>query len=265
MPLTARDKYVALLEQVGKAGLHAAFPNDFEYYMCALELADIQGNSIEYFVFPVMPNSLNLDNHSITNVKKTMGGITTMTNSTYIPRNITLQGTFGRKLRILLGNVDSGNFNALKFSSSNGNLTKNSKGLGTGIKKGGLQTKDIPFDPKVKTGYGATKLMQAICEKSNGLDSANNPFNLFYHNPASGESFLVEYIDMVINQTYPQGNMMWHYNLLLKTIAPLKSMSNTKGRNAALKAVTWDLLQKGVNVLAQDLKASLPADILKFL
>lgn len=45
------SKATEMIGTIGKAGLAAAFPNDFEVYLCALELADSENNTIDFSHF----------------------------------------------------------------------------------------------------------------------------------------------------------------------------------------------------------------------
>ena len=119
MASASYSEYRKLLASTGRAALHALFPNDFEYYMCALELVNSKGRPAEYFVFPVTPGSINISSSPLTNIVKTIGGVSVMKTTTFIPEECTLSGTFGRKLRALIGS----NFVAvdqLSFSTKGG-------------------------------------------------------------------------------------------------------------------------------------------------
>ena len=52
---TFRDQLAAS----GRAALSVIFPRDIEYYMVALELTTFEGDTIDYFSFPVMPSTLS--------------------------------------------------------------------------------------------------------------------------------------------------------------------------------------------------------------
>jgi hypothetical protein len=54
----AMNVFRGLIENVGKASVHALFPDEFELYLMALELTDSNGNLIDYLAFPVMPESI---------------------------------------------------------------------------------------------------------------------------------------------------------------------------------------------------------------
>lgn len=47
------------LKNLGRSMMAAQFPNDFEVYMCSLELADSKGNTIDVFTFPISPESID--------------------------------------------------------------------------------------------------------------------------------------------------------------------------------------------------------------
>jgi len=209
-------KYFDLLKNVGRATANAMFPNDFEYYVVALELVGYinkNGNNkstSELFVFPIMPDRITEEKVNLVNIKKTIGGVTTLKNNTFIPKNISLNGTFGRTLKFLTNRGNVIDLDAVHFSE---------------------------FNTKLKTGYGCLKILESICEKSRQLDDSNKPFKLFFYNPALGNSYLVEVENLTLPQTKEQ-NMMWNYNLKLKAIAPIKSILSVKEIRGALANIT---------------------------
>ena len=42
------EKFINLLERLGRSAIHALYPNEVEYYFCALELLDSTGLTIDY-------------------------------------------------------------------------------------------------------------------------------------------------------------------------------------------------------------------------
>ena len=64
------ERQRSLLTSIGRAGLNALFPNDFEFYMVALELVDSESRTIEYFSFPILPSNIREQSTPITNIKK---------------------------------------------------------------------------------------------------------------------------------------------------------------------------------------------------
>ena len=228
------EQYRNTLLSLGRAAAHAVFPNDFEYYMCALELVNSKGRAAEYFVFPVNPESINVSSSPLTSITKTVGGVSVMKTSTFIPEDVQMSGTFGRKLRALIGS----NFVAidqLEFSTKGGVYQK---------KYGGKTLRVPSINPGVKSGYGSTKILQAIVDKSTALDRFNNPYRLFFYCSALNFNRLVEVQNLTLTQDKTSSNRMWKYNLKLKTIAPLDQLKKSERANL-IKMTAFDNLQKG--------------------
>lgn len=233
-----------LMTTVGKAGVHAMFPNDFEYYAVSLELTDSKGDTVEYLTFPVSPESMSYDNQSLVNIRKTMSGISVLDNETMQVKGIELTGTFGRKFKIL-SNTD------IVRSGTEGTSEGFFKTLGNG---GGMKVKDTTFNPKLKTGYGTTKVLEAIIEKSKTLDEFNRPHKLFLYNPTLGHNWLVKVNSIKLMQDRTSSNMLWKYNMQLTAIAPMESARSNEGSSVSLQDSTvLSVLQGGVNTLTSKL------------
>jgi len=234
MPTLEQSEFRKTLTSLGRAGAHALFPNDFEYYMCALELVNSKGRAAEYFVFPVNPESINISSSPLTQVTKTVGGVSVLKTTTFIPEDCSLSGTFGRKLRFLIGATNIA-VDQLSFSTKGGVFEK----------KFGPRTIKVPsLNPGVKTGYGSTKILQAICDKSSALDKFNNPYRLFFYCSALNWNRMVEVVNLTLDQNKNTSNRMWRYNLTLKSIAPLDQMKKSEKLNL-IKTLAFDNLQKG--------------------
>lgn len=239
------DEYLDLLTNSGRAVANALFPNDFEYYSVALELTTSDDKTVEYLTFPVPPEAIRVVSTQITNIRKTVGGVIAMSTPTYIPIRINIKGTFGRKLRILLGSgIDLGGLSALRFSATAGVYSKE-QAQGTGKRKLGI------FNPTIKTGYGVTKILQSIYDKSNALDDKNQPFRCYFYNPMLGESYLIKINDLTLNQDKNASNMLWNYSLDMTTLAPLDSLGRG-GLKGLVKNTGMNIVQGGVNLLAKD-------------
>lgn len=234
------NKYEGLINSIGGAGLNSIFPNDFEHYLIALELLTSDNRTIDYFAFPVSPESIQQIDPQITNVKKTAGGISSLSSTTFVPKEISLKGTFGRRFRILFQNPVW--FSAFKFSG----VQKKEDLIG---KLGAL--KKASFDPAVKTGYGCSKILQSICDKSTMVDDYNKPFKLFFYNPILGDNYMVKVMDLTLSQS-KESNRIVYYNLRLKAIAPLSN-----NITSILKSLTIQTLQKGVNEIVSNVKNGL--------
>lgn len=217
--------YTSLLGGIGKSVLNARFPKEFELYMCALELTDQEGTTLKYFIFPVMPSSLEESQPQITNIKKSLAGVTVLSNPTFVPGDISLSGNFGRKFKILLGN------NYIDLISS----FKNKVGIGKAIKT-------QVFDVNAKSGYGCCKILEEIVVESKVVDEKGIRRLIFY-NPALGNNYLVKPTSLRFSMSQ-ESNMIWNYSLSLKTIASLESLNNSSQmRRNEERLVTTGYLQ----------------------
>ena len=97
---------LSIVESIGESALHMLAPDNFEYYQCSLELLDVEKNQVGFISFVVMPNNISESRAPIQTQVKTKSGIVTNFNDSFAPVNITLQGTFGRRFRIVTGMVD---------------------------------------------------------------------------------------------------------------------------------------------------------------
>lgn len=196
-----------LLAKIGKYSLSTQFPEDFEVYVVALELVNSDGETLKYFIFPVMPNTLDESINFNTNIKKTLGGVSVLKTTTFIPTDITLAGSFGRRLQVLLGKEYVPIISGFK-------KVVDSKG------------QRVEFDTKVKTGYGCCKILQSICNDSKELDGGK-PRTLIFYNLALGNSYVVEPMNLRFNMSM-ETNMIWNYSLPLKSVAPISFSYSSK-------------------------------------
>lgn len=204
-----------LLAQGGKTALNIKYPNEFELYLIAFELTDESGKTLRYFIFPIMPSSLEENETQLTNVKKTLAGVTELSTTTFVPNDINLSGNFGRSFKILLG--DTAQDLVSSFQDAGGNATPQSLLSGAGQF----------FDSRVKTGYGCLKVLEDIINQSNQIGDDGQLRKLIFHNLAFGNSYLVKVMDFKITES-EQVNMVPGYSLRIRTIAPLASLQNKK-------------------------------------
>lgn len=235
----------ALLTTIGKSALNIKYPKEFELYVIALELTDENFNTLKYFVFPINPSSLEETIPNLTNVKKTLAGVTVLKSPTFVPTDITLSGSFGRSFKILLGSsyedlISSFRIeNIGRFGQSENIVSSNS--VGKGLKQ--------IFDERIKTGYGCIKILEEIVKESTSIGSDGKLRKLIFHNPALGNSYLVTAGAMRIFQN-EQTNMIWNYSLPLKSIAPLESLFNQKKlESIAVQLNVTSFIQQRVNGL----------------
>lgn len=189
-----------ILNTSGRATLSVLFPRDFEMYFCSLELTSGRGELIDYFSFPILPNSISKKEPYVSSIKKTFGGVTVLKNTDFIPQELVLRGNFGRTFKILGGTEFINFFGVSKFSDSGE------------YRKGTLSN-------VVKTGYGATKYLQGIIERSRRVSDADKgePRILYFHNYTFGETYVVEPSQVQFDQSLGS-NMMWNYSINFKVI-----------------------------------------------
>lgn len=218
------------LTEIGKAALNIKYPDEFELYLIALELVSPkEKKTLQYFVFPVMPNSLSETERFGTNIIKTAGGIVAISNTTFIPINISLSGSFGRKLKYLVGaeyvNLVQG-FSLKKLA--------NTKQL---IKK-------AVFDTNIKTGYGCCKVLQNILRESKLIDE-DGPRILYYHNLTFNSKFIVKADEIAFSQEVGSSNMIWNYRLSLTAIANAVLLNEDSQSNVGnLTVISSNFIQK---------------------
>lgn len=244
--MSAGDRVSRLVGSIGRAGLSTLYPNDFEYYFMALELVNSQDEVIDYFAFPIIPD-IRKEEPKILSMTQTDGGLTIISSSTvFVSQPITLTGDFGRKLRILFKSGGGLSFAALRFTGvkTKGDLVQNLVTL-----------KKAAFDPTIKTGFGCIKILQSICDKSDGLDDLGKPFKLYLYNMALGESYWVKVNRLTLNQEKTK-NMIWGFSLQLQAIARLEHVT----KKSMLKRLGVSILQTEVNSLAGGLYRDLSQD-----
>ena len=193
---------------VGKAAIHAAMPDDFEYYLCSLELVNHKDERKGFLSFSVMPEQISESYTPIQTMIKTHNAVVTLFNDSFAPVDINIAGTFGRKIRLLLNYKDPW------------------------IQTGGRQFLALNFgkvagvDVGVKTGYGMTKILQHILNVSSKTEAeSGKPYYLKFYNYALNTAYLVDVVNYTVNQSMGS-NMIWNYQMTLRAVAPLSSFSN---------------------------------------
>ena len=218
---------------VGSAALHMIAPDNYEYYMCSLEVIDCNRKQIGFISFIVMPNNISESRTPIQNQTKTKNGLVTLFNDSFNPVIISLQGTFGRKFRIVTNLTDPSE----KKSFFDGNVGKI---LGTNI--------------MIKSGYGLSKLLKFILDKSNEVDKDGRPYLLLFNNYAFNTSYVVDVVSYTFNQSI-ENNMMWYYDFQLKATAPGSAVQTKKQSNAQLlKTVASNAIAQGLSNVINDVK-----------
>lgn len=230
-------RYLDLYKSLGRSALHSLFPDDFEAYFIALELVNSNNETVEFFVFPVMVEQINEIEVTNINVKKTTGGIVALVDPTFIPVDVNISGTFGRRFRFMVGNSI---FNGASARFSNPSL--------------GLKIPNTPFSVQIKTGYGSFKILESIFRAAKSLDEKNNPYSLYLYNPAIGNNYLVAPVNLT-KQMNLEKNMIWSYNLSLRAIAPIANLQEKTNRLEDVLAI--GTINKGIDIAVNNLKREL--------
>jgi len=235
-----KDRLVSLTNTIGKSGVSSLFPNDVELYFFALELVS-NGKILEYFVFPVNPQSIKESKTPLMNVKKTAGGITTLSTQTFVPTDIIFSGNFGRNFKFLV-NSQLISFSSLSFGDLS-NITANNVAQ--------------QFSPTIKSGYGCMKILERIVNKANQINKeTGQPSQLYLYNLALGNNYLVKPVNVTFSQDL-NSNMIWNYTLSLKSLARIEDITNTNqntltaqlSANAIVQKAGDEALQFAKNIL----------------
>lgn len=228
-----------VVSTMGRAGLHALAPDQFEYYLCSFELLNSQGATVAFMNFPVMPNSISETESKIIDIAKTNSGIVTMFNSSFTPKDISIQGTFGRKFRIIAGLKDVPQGEKTILSIMNGNL---------GFSLFGNEV-------KVKTGFGVTNLMRRIIQKTTETDDYGMPYVLLFNNYALNSSYVVEILQSSFSQSV-ENNMLWFYSIEMKAVAPASVVKQTTNKKF-FGLVSANSIAQGIQDILSDSVRSL--------
>ena len=247
----AINKFIQVSSIMSRSDLSLLHPRDFEFYMMALELADSEDNLIDYFAFPVMPESISKVENQIVNSKKTMSGITVLTTQSNSIQSISIKGDFGRSFKLVLNprqpsvsgyafSIDSGKYDQFKMNANSVSMTFPS------------------FLQDIKTGFGAMNTLRSIIGKATCTDKSGNPLRLYLYNMALGEAYLVTLKPegMTISQNL-QKNMIWCYSLTLDILAPLELVRGGNRLSSSVAAVSVAAIQKDLNSKLKSLRSVL--------
>lgn len=74
----ATTQLMNALVVVGKSAVHTIIPDEYEYYLCSLELYDSAHTKVGYISFVIMPDQISESHSPIQNIIKTHSGIVTV-------------------------------------------------------------------------------------------------------------------------------------------------------------------------------------------
>jgi hypothetical protein len=236
----ANRRYEDLRETLGKAGTNALFPREFEYYLISLELVNSRGFTEDFFTFPVTPNSIKEMTPYLTNIRKTNTGVTVTKTDSFVPRDISISGNFGRQFKTIV-NRNLVSFTGIALTAVTGGL----QGLVSNFKsQSGAEIVSSVFNREIKTGFGCLKVLETILRRSQERDPYGLPYRLLFYNPALGNNYIVEPINFSQNQQM-ENNAIWNYNLDLKAVAPLEQIADLNEFNLIRSLSKDNILRNG--------------------
>jgi hypothetical protein len=238
---------LGFIDTMGRAALNAMSPDDFEYYMCSLELFDSEGATKGFLMFPVMPNSIVETKTEMLSITKTNSGIVSIYNPTFAIRDISIQGTFGRKIRTL------SNFMEVVDESSNW-----FKRVTAPIAKLSNSTS------LVKTGYGVMKAMKKMIDTLYKLDENGKPYAMIFSNYALNTRYVVEIPQSSFSQSVGE-NTIWHYSLEMKAIADANTIHRQTINNSNIIDLAFNVgVSNAIGSILKDTRRLLDIGIMGF-
>lgn len=218
-----------LNRQSGKWLLTQSNPDEFDYYMIALELLKSDFSTSKYFVFPILPNSIEYNDTPLTKVSKTAGGVSVLKSQQFNIKNLNISGSFGKNFKVLLGD----DFSNLTSAFNSNSEDKFSKSLNN-------------FSSAIKTGYGCTKVMESILKTSNQKDEFGGAHFLIFYNLAFNQKFLVEFNEQSYSQNL-ESNGIWNYSVRFNAIGEVDDFINADNIKTTKQLATDNMLQKNAN------------------
>ena len=155
-----------------------------------------------------------------------------MFNPSFNPKDISIQGTFGRKIRILAGIQDIPNQEKKIVNILNGTL--------------GFSV--MQSEVAVKTGFGLVNLLRRIIAKTTSVDDSGMPYVLIFNNYALNVSYVVEILQSSFSQS-TENNMLWFYSLEMRAVAPASAVKT--------ESVKTFMFNVSANAIAQGIQSRL--------
>lgn len=202
---------ISTLDTAAKLTLNTLYPKEFEVYMVTLELVDSEDKALDYFTFPINPDSLSKTQPYLKQIERTAGAVVVNKTGYFVPQDISIKGTFGRQFRFVTRDRSIGDVNWSGFLPQ---IKSKNEG------------ENLEFSRYYKSGYGCFKIVQSICDEADKLDNGLAR-KLYFHNLAMGESYLVEVMSFTGSQSL-SSNMIWSYDLKLKILSNVLAQNKMK-------------------------------------
>ncbi len=238
-----REKLKSETRRLGRRTMAALYPKEFDYAMITLELIDSDFKTVEAFTFPIMPENMSEDETTLVNVVKTFGGVVSIDNSTFNPTNITISGTFGRDIKIIV-NKKPFQFAGVQLNFKNRKLTAD------------IVKKDAEFISFAKTGHGCVQILKSFAKKQNQLDDQGRPYFLVMYAPILNMNYIIKINSIIQSMNNDSNNLIPRYDLLITSLAPIESI----GRNEVIKRLqnlAISEIQGALNDIAISIRKSL--------
>lgn len=216
-------KAINLGFQVVGTLMNTSYPREFELLSLTLELVDFDGTTQNMITFPIMPENLKVEEGTAATVTTTFGGVSVLKSQGFIPKKISLSGSFGVNLKMISQFKLPSFFGKVDWERDYGNGEPN---------KGG------ELSDSVKSGYGVCKLLQMIINNSFAVNDKGQPNSLILYNMAFGESYVVVPAGPPQFSQDMRSNTIWNYQLDLIAVCPLHLYRHKNGNLAQAYANT---------------------------
>ena len=210
-----------------RALFHFLYPNTVEAYMMILELVNYKNQRVNSLVFPIMPSALAVGFPQVTKITKSQSTVGVLKNSGFVPKPVSIQGTFGRGI---VNGLTGGDIQGLtrsdqKFIESQSLASRFNKEDST---KKHINTALGEVFKRFNTAYGWTKALQKLGEDAQETDGAGKrPRTMYLFCPPLGINYAVEWMNFSMVESARSSNRMIMYKLQLYATADLNVISES--------------------------------------
>ena len=230
---------------MGRAAMNVVMPDNIEYYLCTLELLNVNNEQQGFLSFSVMPENIVESRTPIQTMMKTHKGIVTVFNNSFSPIDISIAGTFGRKFRIVAKCKDPIDITTAKSGFFGLNAGRVLNTVGTWLSS----------NMSVKSGYGLTKVLEHMLTYANKTDINGQPYFLVFRNYAFNTAYVVNVQNFSFSQSVGN-NMIWQYQMNLQAVADANEFaltSRSKDMKNFLTTVGYNSVANGLTKLTTEM------------